>query len=149
MIEILIRPDLAFEGDPAEIEAVVRAVLTAESVPEEADLSVVVTTDQEIRALNQQYRGIDAATDVLAFADDASDDRFVDAPDQSPYLGDVILSLPRAQVQADERGYDVWQEFKLLVVHGVLHLLGYDHATEGERETMWRRQDEILEILSR
>ena len=149
MIEILIRPDLAFEGDPIEIEAVVRAVLTAESVPEGADLSVVVTTDQEIQTLNQQYRGIDAPTDVLAFADDSPDDRFVDPPDRARYLGDVILSLPRAQAQAAERGYDVWQEIRLLVVHGVLHLLGYDHATETERETMWHKQDTILGTLSR
>ncbi len=149
MIEILIRPDLAFEGDPDEIEAVVRAVLTAESVPEGVDLSVVVTTDQEIHDLNRQYRGVDAPTDVLAFADDAPDDRFVDAPDQARYLGDIVLSLPRAQAQAAERGYDVWQEIKLLVVHGVLHLLGYDHATEAEREIMWRKQDAILGTLSR
>lgn len=149
MIEVLIRPSLGFDGDPAEIEAVARAVLIAESVPEGVDLSVVVTTDKEIHALNQQYRGIDAPTDVLAFADDAPDDRFVDAPDQARYLGDVILSLPRAQAQAAERGYDVWQEIRLLVVHGVLHLLGYDHATEEEREAMWRKQDTILGTLSR
>lgn len=149
MIEILIHPDLAFEGDPAEIEALVRAVLTAESVPEDAELSVVVTTDQEMHALNKQYRGIDAPTDVLAFADDVADDRFVDAPEQSPYLGDVILSLSRAEAQAAERGHDVWQEIRLLVVHGVLHLLGYDHATEADREIMWHKQDAILETLSR
>ena len=148
MIEILIRPDVIFDGDPSEIEAVVRAVFAAESVPEEADLSVVVTTDQEIRALNRQFRGIDAATDVLAFADDAPDDRFIDAPEQPPYLGDVVLSLPRAQAQAADQGYEVWQEIELLVVHGVLHLLGYDHATETERETMWHKQDAILGALS-
>jgi probable rRNA maturation factor len=148
MIEILIRPDAAFDGDAAQIEAVARSVFAAESVPDEVGLTIVVTTDEEIRTLNRQFRGIDLVTDVLSFADDAPDGAFVDASDEARYLGDVIVSFPRAQEQAVEGGHSVWQEVRLLVVHGVLHLLGYDHGTEAERAIMWRKQDSILRTFS-
>jgi len=69
----------------------------------------------------------------------------VDGSDEPPYLGDVIVSLPRAREQAAEHGHSTMQELRLLVVHGVLHLLGYDHATPAEEAAMWARQDAILQ----
>ncbi len=148
MIEILIHPDLADKVAREKIEPIVHAVLVSETVPAELSVTVVITTDDEVRALNSQFRGIDAPTDVLSFGDDGPETGFVDASDDPPYLGDVIVSLARAQEQAAEQGHGVWQEVRLLVVHGILHLLGYDHGTAFEQARMWDRQDAILRTLS-
>ena len=108
-----------------------------------AELTLVITDDQVLRELNRQFRGIDAPTDVLAFGDETSE--FVCAPDASDYLGDVIISYPRAEAQA--AGHTVPDEMALLVVHGVLHLLGYDHDTPSNQARMWTQQQAILDRL--
>lgn len=144
MIQILIRPGLEVDTDPDAVEQVVRSTLEAESVTAGVSLTVVISDDTELQSLNEQYRGIDAPTDVLAFADEAPDERFIDASDDPPYLGDVVISHTRACAQAAERGHSTWHEMRLLIVHGVLHLLGYDHGTEAERAAMWGRQGAIL-----
>ncbi|MCS7010925.1 MAG: rRNA maturation RNase YbeY, partial [Anaerolineales bacterium] len=106
------------------------------------DLTVVLTDDREIRTLNRDFLGIDAPTDVLSFPADETD------PETGRrYLGDVVISLQRAQQQATEGGHSLEDEVQLLVVHGVLHLLGYDHAEEEEKAHMWKLQTEILNIL--
>jgi len=147
MIQVLIRPSLEDKIDPARVERIVYIVLEMESVSSDALLSVVITDDDEIQSLNRQFRGIDAPTDVLSFSDDASNASFVVGTAEPPYLGDVILSYPRAAEQAAEQGHGVDDELRLLIVHGVLHLLGYDHATPKEEAAMWSRQDSILMAL--
>ena len=146
MIEVLIRPGYEAQVDPQEIERVVQTVLHLEAAAN-VSLSVVITGDDEMRSLNRQFRDVDAPTDVLSFADDTPAPAFVDASDEPPYLGDVILSFPRAQVQAEEQGHSTAQEVRLLVAHGVLHLLGYDHADPGQQAAMWARQDAVLSEL--
>ena len=151
MVEVLIRPGLS-QVSRSLVEGAAQAVLSAEGVPQEVALSVVVTDDAEIQALNRQFRQIDAPTDVLSFGEEAGATGFVAAPDEPPYLGDVVVSLTRAQAQAAERGHGVEEELALLIVHGVLHLLGYDHATDQKEAQMWEQQGAILgglgEILS-
>jgi probable rRNA maturation factor len=71
----------------------------------------------------------------------------VSAPGEPSYLGDVIISFPRARAQAAEEGHPVEEELRLLIVHGVLHLLGYDHATVEEQKQMWERQNAIIAVL--
>ncbi len=110
-------------------------------------VTLVITDDQGIQALNRQFLDLDAPTDVLAFSAQEEDQGFVTAPEAARYLGDVIVSYPRAVVQATEAGHETEQELALLVVHGILHLLGYDHADEDEKATMWGRQETILESL--
>jgi probable rRNA maturation factor len=88
--------------------------------------------------------GIDAPTDVLAFSAQEETEIFVVAPETVEYLGDVIVSYPRAVAQAGEARHEVEQELDLLIVHGLLHLLGYDHAEEEEKTLMWARQEAIL-----
>jgi probable rRNA maturation factor len=110
-------------------------------------LTIVITGDDFIRTLNRDYRGIDAPTDVLSFAATGPTDKeFVDASDEAAYLGDVIISYPRAAAQAKDQAVDA--ELQLLVVHGVLHLLGHDHATPVQKRTMWATQNEILRQLN-
>jgi probable rRNA maturation factor len=147
MIQVLIRPRFEADVDADEVERAVQAALKAESVSKDASLSVVITDDVEIRTLNRQFRQVDAPTDVLSFANDAPSSSFAVPPDEPPYLGDVILSFPRTRAQAAEQGHGVLQELRLLVVHGVLHLLGYDHDTSAQEARMWARQGAILDAL--
>jgi probable rRNA maturation factor len=103
------------------------------------DLTLVLADDETIQALNRQFLEVDAPTDVLAFpAGDKDPDTECD------YLGDVIISLERAQLQAEAGGHTVEAELQLLVVHGVLHLLGYDHADREQKAVMWNLQAKVL-----
>ncbi|MCR4405832.1 MAG: rRNA maturation RNase YbeY [Anaerolineae bacterium] len=124
------------------------AVLAHEAVTGQGELSVVITDDEEVRDLNRRFRGVDAPTDVLAFGAANQTTSFVTAPDAPRLLGDVIISCPRAQEQATEAGHPLSAEIQLLVVHGVLHLLGYDHAEPEQEALMWERQEKILHTLA-
>jgi probable rRNA maturation factor len=112
------------------------------NLEQEAELTLVLTGDDQVHALNRQFRDVDAPTDVLSFP--AGD---VDPDTGRLYLGDVIISLPRAQAQAQAEGHSLEDELRLLVVHGALHLLGYDHADEQEQVAMWAAQMKILACL--
>jgi probable rRNA maturation factor len=109
-------------------------------------VTLVVTGDGTVRRLNRTYRGVDATTDVLAFGDEGQDDLALPA-DMPRYLGDVILSFPRAAAQARVAQHPVHAELALLTVHGVLHLLGHDHVVPDEKAAMWMAQAEILDQL--
>lgn len=120
----------------------VQITIQFEPFEEPPSLSIKITGDREIRDLNSVYRGMDQTTDVLAFEADYYD------PDlESRYLGDVVISYPRAADQAQKRGHPVESELQLLVIHGVLHLLGYDHGSAEEKESMWQIQDQALIAL--
>jgi probable rRNA maturation factor len=121
-------------------------VLHSQQVEGGYELAVVVTDDDALRELNRRHRDVDAPTDVLAFANEARGP-FVDAPDEPRYLGDVVISFHRAVAQAAEVGHDTQSELRLLVVHGILHLLGYDDQTDAARAKMWRVQSDILRSL--
>ena len=128
---------------PEEIlEAAARAALEHESESLDLDLSIVLTDDARLLQLNRDYLGIDAPTDVLSFP--ASE---TDPETGARYLGDILISIPRAQTQADTAGHPLESEVQLLVVHGMLHLLGHDHAEPEEKARMWEAQAETLETL--
>jgi probable rRNA maturation factor len=123
------------------LERAARAVLDLSGVPD-ADLTIVLVDQARIQALNRDFLAHDAPTDVLSFPADEPD------PETGrSYLGDVAISLTTAAEQAAERGHPVEQEMQLLVVHGILHLLGHDHAGAGEKERMWAAQAQSLERL--
>jgi probable rRNA maturation factor len=108
----------------------------------DVDLSIVLTDDARLRELNRDYLGIDSPTDVLSFSASESD------PETgSRYIGDILISIPRAREQATAAGHALESEVQLLVVHGVLHLLGHDHAEAKEKKKMWKAQAEILDSL--
>lgn len=151
--DISIEPDLAFADhvDAAALEEAVAALLRHEGLSTAA-LAIVITDDESVRALNRDYRGVDAATDVLSFAAHDGAEAFQDAPDDlrallESTLGDVIIAFPYAERQAAHFGNPIDAELKLLAVHGVLHLLGYDHATEEEEAALWALQEAILAPL--
>ena len=142
MIEFAI--DEAFETlvDPAILVRAADTALHCVGASPECDLTVVISSDAQLLDLNRQYLGIDAPTDVLSFQADE-----LDPETGRRYLGDVIISYPRAQAQAEAGGHAVLDELQLLVVHGVLHLLGHDHAAPEEKENMWTAQAEALKQL--
>ena len=100
-----------------------------------------MTDDTRLHELNRDYLGVDAPTDVLSFP--ASE---TDPETGARYIGDILISVPRP-AQADAAGHPLESEVQLLVVHGVLHLLGHDHAQAKEKARMWKAQAEILEGL--
>lgn len=108
----------------------------------QSGLTIVIGNDALIQKLNQQYRQVDAPTDVLSFPSGE-----VDSDTGDLYLGDVIISLPRAQEQAFTQGHPLADELQLLVVHGTLHLLGYDHAKVVDKKEMQDTQDKIMSQL--
>ena len=122
------------------LERAAKAALEHEAA--KGDLSIVLTDDEQLRRLNREYLGIDAATDVLSFP--ASD---TDPDSGGLYLGDILVSVPRAAQQATSAGHPLEAEAQLLVVHGVLHLLGHDHADPSDKSRMWAAQAAILGSL--
>ncbi len=111
----------------------------------EGDVSVAIVDDERIHELNRQYRGVDAPTDVLSFANDEGE-ALIEAAG-GHFLGDIAISLPTAARQAEEIGQSLGRELAFLAAHGVLHLLGYDHMTPQDEERMLEKQREIMEAL--
>lgn len=150
-VDVQIAPAYA-EAVPAKLlRAAARAALRTEgrTGTGPAELTLVITDDSGIQSLNRDFLGNDVPTDVLAFGALEDGGPFVAAPEAGGYLGDVIVSYPRAVAQAQEHGHSPEQELNLLVVHGILHLLGYDHADDEGKAAMWARQDLILDGLAR
>ncbi len=126
----------------SQLEKYVIAVLNHMGISKESDLLILVEDDLYLQKLNREYRNIDAPTDVLSFPAGHLD------PDTGHiYLGDVVISFPTANKQALEAGLSLQDEFSLLVVHGVLHLLGFDHDEPERKAKMWSAQNQILETL--
>ena len=141
-IEVQLAPAFIGVVSAPPLQRVAREVLHLEGVPGQATL--VITDDERIQALNRDYVGLDTPTDVLAFSARANGGSFVVAPGAGEYLGDVIISYPRAIDQAQQQGHAVDQELYLLTIHGMLHLLGYNHGTEGDKAVMWAREEALL-----
>lgn len=127
------------------LERAVRVALKSSQIDRAVNLTIVITGDDRIRELNRLYRCVDAPTDVLSFGNLAGEPRVPGA--DSFYLGDVVISYVRAREQAARFGHEVDEEIALLVVHGVLHLLGYDHEEAEDKRRMWRVQDAALDTL--
>ena len=128
------------ELDVKEYKKLIRSVLKHEK--NEKFFNVIFVTSEEIRQINQSYRGIDKVTDVISFAlMENQDELFQEAVEE---LGDVFICIERAIEQAADYGHSVEREMGFLAVHGYLHLMGYDHMTEEDEKVMFNKQDEIL-----
>jgi len=125
------------------LERAAKTALEHESQSLDSDLSIILTNDARLHELNLNYLGVDAPTDVLSFP--ASE---TDPETGTRYIGDILISIPRAQTQADIAGHPLEAEVQLLVVHGILHLLGHDHAEPEDKAHMWKAQAKILERLA-
>jgi len=136
-------------------QEIISAVITEAGrqfdLPDNAEISVTLTDNEGIRELNREYRGIDAPTDVLSFAFDennAEDGIDFVTPGEIHLLGDIVISLEQAVLQAEEYGHAPERELGFLTVHGMLHLLGFDHNEEEEARKMRDWEEKILLALS-
>jgi probable rRNA maturation factor len=128
--------------ESALLERAARFTLDLSPDSADADMTIVLTDDSQLHELNREYLGVDAPTDVLSFP--ASE---TDPETGASYLGDILISIPRAIQQAQAAGHPLEAEVQLLVVHGTLHLLGHDHAEAQEKARMWEAQAEVMARL--
>lgn len=128
--------------DLSLVERAIAAVLDAEGVAGPLELGVLISDDAHLHTLNRDFRGVDAPTDVLSFADDGAGSPFVSGSDAPPYLGDIAISYERVLAQAAEYGHSPERELAYLAAHGTLHLLGYDHERGPEDAAAMRAREE-------
>ncbi|MFC2013280.1 rRNA maturation RNase YbeY [Chloroflexota bacterium] len=152
-ISILIDEDLKDCPELSWLGGLVEQILVVQGADSAAELGLVIASQERVQELNKSYRGEDAPTDVLAFCarEEVGGDfpPFVQPPDGVLHLGEVIISYPQAITQAKEHQHSVKKEIAILMIHGVLHLLGYEHdKPEGERQ-MRSREMEILSKIER
>ena len=138
----MIHIESTYDYPDALLERAAQAALKQQKESPDFDLTIVLADDAHLHELNRNYLGVDAPTDVLSFP--ASE---TDPVTGSRYIGDIIISVPYAAKGAAKAGHPVESELQLLVVHGVLHLLGHDHAKPKEKAKMWKAQAEVLKSL--
>ena len=148
-ISVLIERKYRGKVDENWLQDVISQTLTAEKVQAKAEVSLMITSQEKIRQLNLTYREIDEPTDVLSFGmmpetTAESGLPFVTAPDGLQHLGEVIISYPQAELQADQHGHSIKTELATLIIHGILHLLDYDHAEPDDEARMKVRETDIL-----
>lgn len=139
MVNLHISDKFQNSVDTTALKKAALVTLAIQNISEDINLSVVIEDEQQLQALNHEFLGVDSPTDVLSFIEDE-----LDLDTGQRYLGEVIISYPQAEKQGVAAGHSTRSELDLLVVHGVLHLLGYDHSTDEEKEKMWIIQKEIL-----
>lgn len=122
-----------------ELETCIKSAAAATLGSQKGEITFIVCDDEFIQLYNKEYRGVDKSTDVLSFPSDE-----MDPESNEVYLGDILISIDHAQAQADEAHHPLLEEVAMLAVHGVLHLLGYDHSTAEEKTEMWQLQRQAL-----
>jgi probable rRNA maturation factor len=131
---------------------IARDVLKAEGLVSPYEMSIFFTDSETVHELNRDYRGVDAPTDVIAFymtyqTESSKEEFFPSPPDGIVHLGEIIISYPQAVTQATEQSHSVEQELALLIIHGVLHLLGYDHEKAEDESKMRPRERTLLKQI--
>jgi probable rRNA maturation factor len=143
MITIDISDEFSNCIDPLPLVNSAQVAIDTVVQEEESDLTIVIDSDDLLQQLNREYLGIDTPTDVLSFPSGNE----IDLETGRRYWGDIIISYPKAKSQAEDAGHSLQNELQLLVVHGALHLLGFDHDTKEQKVKMWSIQREILNQL--
>ena len=154
-MEINVLIDEGFEGclEVSWLQSVAERVLIAHGTSSNAELGLVIASQERVQQLNRSYLGKDETTDVLAFsmlpAGETGGDLppFVTPPDGMMHLGEVIISYPQAVIQAKERQHSIRKEIAILIIHGVLHLLGYKDDNPELKRQMADRETEILTYI--
>jgi len=148
-MEINVTVDGKLEECPSAswLRSVAEQVLLAQGVGTDAELGLMIASQERVRELNSRYRGEDRDTDVLAFYMRSAEDEtspFVAPPDGILHLGEVVISYPQAVIQAQEHQHSVEKELAILIIHGVLHLLGCDHERVAQKREMTAKERTIL-----
>ena len=136
------------------LNKIVEKTLESVKFKKPVEISLVVTGEKRIRSLNKKYRGVDKVTDVLSFGNDAINKtaknktvKFVDSPNGVLHLGEIFICYSQAVKQAKQKKHSVKKEMAVLLIHGILHLLGYDHKEDYEKSEMKVKEVEILKEL--
>lgn len=139
MLDILVR----VEGLDGSLQYIIAMAVNSalDNRGRQGDVTVAIVDDAEIRRMNREYRGIDSPTDVLSFP---AHEGFMLLSEPDAFLGDIAISVDRARLQADEYGHSIERELAFLTIHGMLHLLGFDHILKEDEEEMIALQDQIL-----
>lgn len=144
-----VEPEFAGEVDPSLLDRVLCATLVTQKITGPVEVSVVVTNDKELQELNREYRNVDCPTDVLSFSQVEGAAGIPVPPDAPRPLGDIVISYDRVRAQAREYGHSERRELAYLAVHGLLHLLGFDHENEPERAQMRQAEEAALAEVPR
>lgn len=152
-INVHIEQKLKISLEESWLRKIAQRALQAEGVALPVEMGLVITSAEAVQQLNKTYRGEDEPTDVLAFhmfpqTEQERKPSFVAPPDGIRHLGEVVISYTQAVYQAREQGHSIEQELALLTVHGLLHLLGWDHEQPEERQRMRAKEEEILTKLT-
>ena len=126
--------------------AIIKETAKQLEIEEDLELSCILVDDPKIHEINQEYRKIDRATDVISFALEDNDQFY--APGMPRSIGDIFISVDHAKMQAQEYGHDLRREMCFLFTHGLLHLLGFDHMNEDDEAKMVAMQKSILDALA-
>ena len=145
-VDIQIEEPVTFDGAD-DLQQAALSVLDFHNLEEDTELIIVIADDSALLELNRRFRGVNAPTDVLSFVNDNRGPYAGLGGNFPQHLGDIVISIDRAQQQADEVNAGLSDELQLLVIHGTLHLLGYDHDSETDKESMWAAQQLILNTL--
>ena len=137
--------NLSEENYEQQFIEIIEKTLEYLKIEDDVELSCIIINDDEIHAMNRDYRQIDRSTDVISFALEDNDQFYVEGMPRS--LGDIFISYDHAKVQAIEYGHSLQREMCFLFTHGLLHLLGYDHMNEEDEKEMFALQKEILNEL--
>lgn len=144
MDDLKLIPEMNLD-DLYRLDHIVERVFEILELDADSELSIVIATDAFVRQLNSQHRGIDKTTDVLSFPSDPLPPEI--AAEETPYLGDLVVAYHYTLQQAAYHDHRPQDEFALLVIHGILHLIGYDHNTQEDQAEMWEQQSAILAQL--
>lgn len=147
MIDLVDETEQLLDEQMEDIEKLLNFAAEKENVEDNSEVSVTFVSNERIHEINREYRDKDAPTDVISFAmEELGEGEIELIGEELPrVLGDIIISIPKAEEQAKEYGHSFIRELGFLSVHGFLHLLGYDHMEKEEEEKMFSRQKEILD----
>jgi len=155
-INVLIDEGLGESLELNWLQGIAEHVLVAQGTGSEVELGLVITSQERVQQLNRSYRGKDEPTDVLAFSmlsaaqmPGAALPPFTLPPDGVLHLGEVIISYPQAVIQAEEHQHSIKKEITILIIHGVLHLLGYEHDEPELSRQMAAREVELLNYIEK
>ena len=133
------------------LSACINNIVEALGIKEPVEISLVVTNDESIKKLNAEYRGIDEPTDVLSFSmntmENIKEPQFLTPPDKIRHLGEIVISYEKARVQARDYKHTIRKELFNLILHGVLHLLGYDHEESNDEKKMGKEAAKVTENI--
>lgn len=145
-MSLLIRNFTKNKISPKALNSVLERFLKLEKIKEEVEVSLVFIGEQRMRRINKASRGIDRPTDVLSF-EGSNRDGFISVDEGALYLGEIFICIPKASEQACSNGHSLKKEIEILFIHGLYHLVGYDHITDEDYLVMNRKEKKLLRLI--